>query len=114
LSPDGNVHRISGASPTREEALSFGPLAVKGTTSCNAAIRTPEGAIVQPAVIRSDLGFDRFYIDQANAERIERVLREASGSGEATVFAIVNIGRDGRARLKGLNVNGEIIELNWL
>jgi uncharacterized membrane-anchored protein len=114
LSLDGNVHRIGGTAPTREEALSLGSVAVRGTISCNAAVRTPENVVVQPASIRSDLGFDRFYINQAKAERIERVLRERNADEASTVYAIVNIGRDGRARLKGLSVNGEIIELNWL
>jgi uncharacterized membrane-anchored protein len=114
LRRDGEVHRESGAAPTREEALALGSVAVRGTSFCNAAIRAPDGMLIQPASVRLDVGIDRFYINQTDAERIDRVLRETTGEGEATVFAIVNIGRDGRARLKGLSVNGEIIELNWL
>lgn len=114
LRRDGDIHRMSGAAPTHEEALRIGDVAVEGTVFCNTAIRAPDGTLIQPASVRLDLGIDRFYINQPDAERIDRVLRETSGEDEATVFAIVNIGRDGRARLKGLSVNGEIIELNWL
>jgi hypothetical protein len=114
LNSDGRVHHVSGAAPTREEALRLGSVAVRGTSFCNEAIRTPEGLVIQPATVRSDLGFNRFYINQSDAERIDRILRQRSTPGAATVFAIVTIGSDGRARLKGLNVNGEIIELNWL
>jgi uncharacterized membrane-anchored protein len=113
LRSDGEVHRQSGVAPTREEALALGPIAVKGTSFCNAAIRAPDGMLIQAASVRLDLGIDRFYINQADAERVDRVLRETTGEGPTTVFAIVNIGRDGHARLKGLSVNGEIIELNW-
>jgi hypothetical protein len=114
LSPAGDVHRVSGAAPTREAALGLGSVAVRGTLFCNAAIRAPDGMLIQAASVRLDLGIDRFYVNQSDAERIDRLLRETSGEAEATVFAVVNIGRDGHARLKGLSVNGEIIELNWL
>ena len=46
--------------------------------------------------------------------RIEAILREQNAGDEARVYAFVSIGRDGRARLKGLMVDGERLELNWL
>jgi hypothetical protein len=96
---------------TREEALRIGQVAVRGRAFCEAITTGPSPVAGQ---INTNLGIDRFYTNQADAERIDRVLRETTGESAAAVFAIVNIGRDGRARLKGLNVNGEIIELNWL
>jgi hypothetical protein len=109
---DGAVHRLSGAAPTREEALSHGPIAVLGTAFCNPRVLDAEGKLIQPANERLDLGVDRFHINQSEAERIERVLREAR-PGEARAFAIVSIGRDGHARLIGLQIDGERLELSW-
>jgi hypothetical protein len=60
------------------------------------------------------LGIERFHINQADAVRIERILRERVPGGEPRAYAIVSVGRDGRARLKGLMVDGERLELSWL
>jgi uncharacterized membrane-anchored protein len=63
--------------------------------------------------IQTEIGVDRFYINQADAQRIERVMR-SQRPGESRVSAIVSVGRDGRARLKGLIVDGERLELRWI
>ena len=60
-----------------------------------------------------DLGIDRFHINQADAERIERVLREQRGRATRASRSSRSA-RDGRARLKGLMVDGERFELSWL
>lgn len=112
LRPDGEAHRLAGAAPTREEALSYGPIVTLGTAFCNPRILDEKGAVLQPANERLDIGIDRFHINQTEAERIERVLREAQ-PGQGHAFAIVSIGRDGRARLIGLQINGERLELSW-
>jgi len=68
----------------------------------------------QPGVVTLYLGIDRFHVNQTDALRIERVLREQNVDEAARALAIVSIGRDGRARLKGLMVDGERLELTWL
>jgi|CXWL01.1.fsa_nt_gi uncharacterized membrane-anchored protein len=111
LKQHGGAHTLAGAAASRQEALSFGPLVVRGTASCMAA---PPNVVDQPpGVVRLDLGIDRFHINQADAQRIERVLRTQT-LGERRILAIVSVGQDGRARLKGLQVDGERLELNWL
>ena len=57
-------------------------------------------------------GVDRLHIDQAQAEAIQKSLQ--IGRGEpAVVRAVVSIGRDGKARLKGLIVGDKRFELGW-
>jgi uncharacterized membrane-anchored protein len=89
-------------------------LAARGTASCAELSEDVIGPTpARVAAVQTQLvGVERFHAPQEEAERIDALMREQGA--DAHVFAIVNIGRDGRARLKGLNVNGEIIELNWL
>jgi uncharacterized membrane-anchored protein len=89
-------------------------LVVRGAAFCSELPDEQRGpGPVSVASVQTQLrGVERFHAPQTEAERIDASMRE-QGAG-AQVFAIVNVGRDGRARLKGLNVNGEIIELNWL
>lgn len=110
LRPDGQIHTLAGPAPTRERALEVGPVPVEGNFTCNPP--APDGS--QPGAIWLDLGFSRFHINQYDAERIERVLQEQTPSEETRVFAVASIGRDGRARLVGLIVDGERLELDWL
>ncbi|QGZ94647.1 GDYXXLXY domain-containing protein [Terricaulis silvestris] len=89
-------------------------LVVRGSAFCS-ELTGEDGEPLRVATAQTQLtGVQRFYVPQAQAERIDALMRAQSSEDQPTVFAIVNIGRDGRARLKGLNVNGEIIELNWL
>lgn len=115
IGQNGTHHSFVGSKDTRAEASAWGPIVARGEATCSRAATTDgSDALNQPTMVAGSIGIDRFYINQADAERIDRLLRQTTSEGPATVFAIVNIGRDGRARLKGLNVNGEIIELNWL
>ena len=61
-----------------------------------------------------DIGVDRFHADQDEAQRIERALpaRRADGSAPSA-FAVVSVGADGRARLKGVIVDGRRTDLTW-
>ncbi len=110
-----------GVAATREAAQAIsddvrrgGGLAVRGTAYCS-ELTDEEPRHGSAATVQTQLvGVQRFYAPQAEAERVDALLRAQTPDNPATVFAIVNIGRDGRARLKALNVNGEIIELNWL
>jgi hypothetical protein len=55
-------------------------------------------------------GLARFHASQAEAEAIEAGLR---AQPPKPVLAILSAGRDGKARLKGLFVDGRRIELRW-
>ncbi|MDP1616702.1 GDYXXLXY domain-containing protein [Phenylobacterium sp.] len=124
LSPtaDGH-HRVTGAGASREAALRHGPLAVRGSASCRQAFATPprDPASGEPpeddrpreTAVTLDVGVDRFYADQEKAVALEEALREAGQPGGPAAFAIVSIGQDGRARLKGVEVDGTRADLNW-
>lgn len=111
-----------GAASSRDAAVAIAArsgssrasLAARGTAICSEVTDQRAGPQRHASVQMQLLGVDRFYASQRVAERIDALLRAQSANAEPQVFAIVNIGRDGRARLKGLRVNREIIELNWL
>ncbi|MDP3488625.1 MAG: GDYXXLXY domain-containing protein [Phenylobacterium sp.] len=120
--PD-NVHTVSGAGATRAEALRHGPLTVRGQASCRQAFTTPprepgedgppDGERPQETFISLDIGVDRFYADQTQAEALEADLRRQGEAQAPPAFAIVSIGQDGRGRLKGVEVGGTRADLNW-
>lgn len=120
--PDG-VHRVSGAGPTREAARTHGPVVVRGQADCRqtflAPPRSPDDepppteARAQQTFISLDIGVDRFYADQTRAEALEAALRRQGDAAAPPAFAIVSIGQDGRARLKGVEVGGTRTDLNW-
>jgi uncharacterized membrane-anchored protein len=112
LSPNEDRYSVTAIAPTREQAAQYGAITVRGDATCYKA-GIIEGEPPQPGVVRADLGVSRFYINQAEAERIEAVLRAQNAGEDARVFAIVSIGDDGRARLKGLMVEGERLTLDW-
>jgi uncharacterized membrane-anchored protein len=112
LDKNGIVHSVTDVARTRDEALAEGDVAVLGTTEC-ADVFGPENTPPQ-SVNRLDLGVSRFHINQTDAERIDAMLREQTADSEQRIFAIVSISRDGRARLKGLMIDGERLELSWL
>jgi len=112
LAPNGDHHTVSGVAASRREAARLGALAVRGGASCFQPT-TLDGEPPEPALIQADLGVSRFHINQTDAQRIERVLGAPGANNSPRVYAIVSIGADGRARLKGLNVEGERLMLNW-
>lgn len=111
---DNDVLTFAGGAPSREGATQIAPVPVKGTFTCSEPVITVDGSSGTPGSVELDLGVDRFHINQADAQRIERVLREQRPGEEMRAFAIVSIARDGQARLKGLMVDGERLELSWL
>ena len=113
LRQDGERFVAAGGATSREEAQLIG-LPVKGTLTCMAPTPASGDYEQQPGVVTLNLGIDRFHINQTDALRVERVLREQNVDEATRAFAIVSIGRDGRARLKGLMVDGERLELSWL
>ena len=113
LRREGEHYVAAGGAASRDGAELIG-LPVRGTFTCSPPTPPNAGVAGSPGWITLQLGVDRFHVNQADAERIERVLRERSASGPPRAFAIVSVGRDGRARLKGLKLDGERLELSWL
>lgn len=114
LKVDGQLAHAVGTAPDRARVLQQAPLAVRGTMHCDDASPGFFGLWATHARITTDLGIERFYIGGDQAHRIDEVLRHADRNAPSPVNAIISIGQDGRARLKGLSVNGERLELNWL
>jgi GDYXXLXY protein len=112
LTPNGPRHSVASVSGSKEEAQRVSPLVAKGAAYCGAPF-VSEGEAPAPAVLRTQLGVERFYIDQAKAERIGRIMSEQKAGQDARVLAILSIGKDGRARIKGLSVDGERFVLSW-
>lgn len=111
LQPMDDVYTLAGAASSRDEAQQVAAVPVRGSFECWEGPGV-EGAPAQ-TFVRLHLGVDRFHINQADALRIERVLREQQ-PGETRARAIISVGRDGRARLKGLMIDGERLDLDWL
>jgi hypothetical protein len=55
-----------------------------------------------------DIGIDRFYLNQREAEAVDRALLTGRRAD-----AIVSVGTDGRARLIGIDVDGRRYDLDW-
>ena len=92
--------------PSRDAAPKLGELAVRGDLDCQTGPTEDSSRVVM------NPGVDRLHIDQAQAEAIQKSLQ--IGRGEpAVVRAVVSIGRDGTARLKGLIVGDKRVELGW-
>lgn len=111
---DDELLTFAGGARSREGATQLAPITLKGTFTCSEPVIGVDGNAGAPGWVQLDLGIDRFHINQADAERIERVLREQRPGEESRAFAIISIARDGRARLKGLLIDGERLELTWL
>jgi uncharacterized membrane-anchored protein len=109
----GGVYGVAGGAHSRDQTEQIGPLAVKGTFTCSAPTAPgktdPTG---ENGAIQLKIGIDRFYIDQARAEHIAEVLRQAPAA-KPVAYAIFSVGTDGQARLKGLKIDGRRLELNW-
>lgn len=119
----GDRHVPSGAAASREEAARLGDVAARGRLACDgpeapggdrpAVVPTP----VPPrepteTVITAELGVDRAHFDQRQAEALEQILRTGAGT-PPPAFAVVSVGRDGKARLKGLVIGGQRMDLSW-
>lgn len=114
LRPQGNIYIAVGAAESRDQAEGLGPLPVKGTFTCSAPTPAQDGVEAMPGWLTLNLGVDRFHINQTDATRIERVLREQRPGEETRAFAILSVARDGRARLRALLIDNERFDLSWL
>ena len=106
LKRQGDHHVAAGAALSREAALKLAPVVVRGDIDCLAR-SAPETTWVI-----LNLGPERLHTDQAQAEAIQKVML-ATRDGPATGSAVVSIGRDGRARLKGVTAGGKRVDLDW-
>lgn len=86
------------------DAKSTGRIAVLGTASCR--------PLANGIAIQTHIGIDRLHATEAEALAIRAALRRVYGPPKAQ--AVLSIGLDGRARLMGVIVNGQRIDLkNW-
>jgi uncharacterized membrane-anchored protein len=114
LAPRDGHYAAVGAAQSRAAAARYGALLVRGKADCEPPQPAQEGQAAQSGWLDLDLGDSRFYADEAEVKQINDVLDERRvGAGDA-VEAIMSIGDDGRARLKGLMVKGRRIELSFL
>ncbi len=102
--------RFMGAGDTREAALrAGGDVAVRGGVHCSRVMIDQAEA----NVVILDVGVDRFHADQDEAEAMEKVLRARPDGRPVPAFAVVSVGHDGRARLKGVILDGRRTDLTW-
>lgn len=106
LARQGDHHVAAGTALSRAGALKLGEVAVRGDIDCL------QRSAPETTWVVLNLGVDRLHTDQAQAEAIQKLLR-ATRDGPATDYAVVSVGADGKARLKGLIVGGERTDLDW-
>lgn len=107
----GDRHVLTGGAATREAAQKQGEIVVRGYAWCR---RVPGGADGQEQdAVTLEIGVDRFHAAQADAERMERDLRAQRPGDPAQAFAIVSVGKEGRARLKAVILGGKRSDLDW-
>lgn len=108
-SVDGR-HLYAGSGATRQAALAGGAdVAVRGGVYCS---RMAFGN-ADADVVTLDIGVDRFHADQDEAQAIDRALARRRPGEAPSAFAVVSVGQDGRARLKGVIVGGQRTDLTW-
>lgn len=112
---DAPIYSLLSSAPERDALPTIAQaLPVRGTFSCRAPTRGGEDTVPQPGWLRYDLGVERYYTNQAEAMRIQGVMGAQQVGDDTRVYAIIVVGRDGRARISGLIVDGARIDLGWL
>jgi hypothetical protein len=106
LTPSDRGARLTGGATTRKGAQALGPIAMKGEARC-----LEFGSGLDAARSTDlDIRVRRFHIAQAQAQAMEVALRNR---GAQPSYAVVSIGGDGKARLKGVIVGGRRSDLTW-
>lgn len=109
LRREGAFHRVASVAGSRQGGRP-GDVPVWGWVTCHPA---GDGDPRAQGSLSLDLRVDRFHADQRQAEAIERSLRLAPGQSPSA-FAVLSIDDRGKARLKGIIVNGRRTDLTWL
>ncbi len=110
LAPTSGHYRFVGVAATRDAALALGEVALRGGVYCS-RMAFGEG---ERNAVTLNIGVERFHADQDEAQAIERALRaRRPGEASAPAYAVVSVGDDGRARLKGVIIGGKRAELSW-
>jgi hypothetical protein len=107
LAPRGGTWSAVGVATTREAALKLAPLVAQGDAYCVPSVPDTPGSV------QTDLGVTRVSFSQAEAQRIADLAGRPAASGGGVVLALMSIGTDGKARMKGLVVNGQRTEIRW-
>lgn len=103
-------HRFVTAAASRSAAMSGGAdVAVRGGVYC-ARMAFGDGT---GDAVTLDLGVRRFHADQDEALAIEQALSARRPGEPPSAFAVVSVGQDGRARLKGVVVGDKRTNLTW-
>ena len=111
LKRSGDHSVVAGVADSRDAAARYSPVVVRGRANCVPSEPASGGTPGTEGSVSLDIGVDRFYASQAEAERISAISEACEPGSNCPIAAIVSIGADGRARLKGLIVNGQRIEM---
>jgi hypothetical protein len=114
LRRDGGAHRMVASAQSRAAALKLGEVAVRGDATCFGVFlpasngRETAGAVT----VNVDIGVDRIHLEQDEAEALEKILQGRDGEPPPS-WAVLSVGGDGKARLKGLIVGDRRVDLDW-
>ncbi len=111
---DGSAHRLVAAAPSRAAALRLGDVAMRGAALCYGMRPLTIGDREVPETVSAtlDIGVDRIHLDQGEAQRLETALRGRDGEPPPS-WAVLSVGQDGKARLKGVIVGDRRVDLSW-
>lgn len=106
LAPGGGHTRVAGAADTQAAAKRFSALTAPGDAYCVPNVPETTGFVA------TWLGVDRFYLSQADAQRVA-IAMSPTAEAPIPVSAIISIGPDSRARMKGVMVGTQRIAPGW-
>jgi uncharacterized membrane-anchored protein len=109
LTPTPTGDRVAGAGHSRAAAAKFGPVQVQGTARCMAVQLAAGETATRTGSIWLDLGIRGFHANQKEAQALETSMAQRGNDS----FAVVSVGEDGKARLKGVIVAGKRHDLDW-
>jgi hypothetical protein len=112
VAPAGEAHRIVAAGVRPEATQLRGTVLVRGRVTCSRSPAVPPGGMAPEPDLSAplDIGVDRIHLDQGQAEALEKRLRDRDNVSAHAVFSIDGAGK---ARLKGLIVEGRRYDLDW-
>lgn len=108
LTPSPTGDRVTGVGSDRASAARFGPVQMRGKANCWGDPHDPNDR----ARVAIDIGVNRFHASQAQSEAFDKALAGRK-VGEATAWAVVSVGQDGKSRLRGVIIGGQRADLNW-